>query len=413
MKSKMIYSAVLIGLASVAGAETVTTTTTMSQQVQNTSNGFSGLKSNATYSESMLNNQSVVGHQLNLLQYRQNGQLSDNAIYISGMGEVAPMWQTPSYGSSQTQVALPYFNLAFTSTVGDWVTGYVQLQANDAQTSAVTMPQAYFVVGNLTEMPVYFFGGKSVINFGNFYSPNNLTPTLTRIAFMQYGANIGAGLNYAGFNATASLANGDGTALMNMGATSAQQLNAFALNTSYTGEFGQNNSFYVGAGYTNATGFTNNSGKMVGAFDLNTGLTVAGLNLTAEYLITEQGVSGINTSSGSDANVNGHNAFAFNYFPLLEQVATVASTGGSALMAFSVGADYTLAIQGKDLVPYVSYSQVIHNYYNQVYSLELGTRYNIVDSVWIGAAYNNSQANMDGGAKPTANIFSVDLTAYF
>ena len=199
-----------------------------------------------------------------------------------------------------------------------------------------------------------------------------------------------------------------------MGATSAQQLNAVALSASYNSTFGQDSSYYLGAGYTNATGFTNNNGKMVGAFDLNAGIKVSGLNLTAEYLITEQGVSGVNTTSGANPNNNGgYNAFAINYFPLLDQLVAVASTGGSALMGFSITADYTLDIQGKDLIPYASYSQVIHNYYNQVYALELGVRYNIVDSVWLGAAYNNSQANLDGANKPTANIFSLDLTAYF
>lgn len=406
---------------------TTTTTTTMNAQVQQQNQAFSGLKSNPAFSQQMLNTQNVMNNQLKLLQDRQNGSLAADSVYVGGSAEMYANWRLPNgVANSQTSVQMPYTNLYVASTIGEWVTGYAQLQAqllgqydpttgDTTGSSDVTMPNAYFVVGNLDKAPVYFFGGKSVVNFGQFNQVTNFTPTVTRALFMQYGGNVGAGFTMDGLNLTGTLMNGDGLAMMNAGASSAQQLNAFSLNANYNFDLGNGNSAYVGAGYTNATGFENNSGKMVGAADLNAGLNVAGLGLYGEFVMTTDGVSGTNTTTSATTTNGGANAFGIAnpiYANLIADTVT-AFDSGATVKAWSLQADYTFALAGKDMVPYVSYSQAAQNNENNVYLAEVGTRYNIVDSIWVGGSYTYAGAKNGGDKQPNSNNFMIDGTVYF
>lgn len=396
---------------------TTTTTTTMNAQVQQQNAAFSGLKSNPAFSQQMLNTQNVMNNQLKLLQDRQSGNLAADSVYVGGSAEMYADWRLPnSSANSQTSVEMPYTNLYVASTIGEWVTGYAQLQAQLAEAnSSVQMPTAYFVVGNLDKAPVYFFGGKSVVNFGNFDQVTNFTPTVTRALFMQYGGNVGAGFQMGGLNLTGTVMNGDGLAMMNAGATSAQQLNAFSVNGTYNFDLGNGNNIYVGAAYTNATGFQDNNNKMVGAFDLNAGMNVAGLGLYGEFVMTMDGVSGTNTTTSATTTNGGADAFGIANPIYANLISTTANqfTSRSTVKAWSLQADYTLAVAGKDLVPYVSYSQAAQNTDNYVYMTEFGGRYNIVDSIWVGASYTFAGAKNSGDKQPNSNNFMLDGTVYF
>lgn len=429
MKLKAIVAALaattLATTAMAAEQTTTTTTTTMNAQVQQQNQAFSGLKSNPVLSEQMLNMQNVMNNQLKLLQDRQSGSLAADSVYVGGSAEMYANWRLPNGGAnSQTSVQMPYTNLYVASTIGDWVTGYAQLQAQLAEAnSSVQMPTAYFVVGNLDKAPVYFFGGKSVVNFGQFNQVTNFTPTVTRALFMQYGGNVGAGFNMAGLNLTGTLMNSNGLAMMNAGSTSgsttgsndSQQINAFSLNANYDFDLGNGNSAYVGAGYTNATGFQNNDGKMVGAADLNAGLEVAGLGLYGEFVMTTEGVSGLNNTSGPVTTNGGQDAYGINNPIYANLVSTTAAgfSSGSTVKAWSLQADYTFAIAGKNMVPYVSYSQAAQNVDNNVYLAEVGTRYNIVDSIWVGGSYTYAGAKNSGVDQSKSNNFMIDGTVYF
>jgi len=445
MKLKMIVAAVAATASASAFAAG-----SMNDQVQSGGNIVS-VRTDTDYSQQMLSNQNFTGSVLNILNARKSGDLASNAIYIGGKGELYAEYQSTSSvaaglgeggtlvrrsgatlnNNSSTEVNLPYADLAFTSTIGDWVTGFADLQVSNAADSSVKLPAAYFVVGNLSQSPFYGFGGKKVVEFGKFSSPNNFMPTLTRAYFMAYGGQVGTGFAMNGLDVVATFMNGKGMAMMNSQASNAQQLNDFAVNASYTGKAG-NLGYYAGAGYINATGFSgnknstviSNDNKMVGALDFNAGVTVQGLAVNGEFLVTTSGVHGMNetsvygnavkngnvayTSGASHPDSAGFTAFGFNALPVL-----VDFNAGSTVKAWSLDSSYTMPVAGKDMVPYVSYSQVAQNSDNNLYQFEVGTRYNVIDSVWLGGSYNFMSGKSQGTKVGNFNTLMVDATVYF
>lgn len=441
MKLKMIVAAVAATASASAFAAG-----SMNDQVQSGGNIVS-VRTDTDYSQQMLSNQNFTGSVLNILNARKSGDLASNAIYIGGKGELYAEYQSTSSvaaglgeggtlvrrsgatlnNNSSTEVNLPYADLAFTSTIGDWVTGFADLQVSNAADSSVKLPAAYFVVGNLSQSPFYGFGGKKVVEFGKFSSPNNFMPTLTRAYFMAYGGQVGTGFAMNGLDVVATFMNGKGMAMMNSQASNAQQLNDFAVNASYTGKAG-NLGYYAGAGYINATGFsadaTGLDNKMVGALDFNAGVTIQGLAINGEFLVTTSGVKGMNETStygnavksvtgvsignASHPDTAGFTAFGFNALPVL-----VDFNAGSTVKAWSLDSSYTMPVAGKDMVPYVSYSQVAQNSDNNLYQFEVGTRYNVIDSVWLGGSYNFMSGKSQGTKVGNFNTLMVDATVYF
>lgn len=439
MKLKMIVAAVAATASASAFAAG-----SMNDQVQN-GGGIVNVRTDASYSQQMLNNQQVTGSVLDILNARKSGDLAPNAIYIGGKGEIYAKYQNTSgvtthpltsgvinraganaNNNSSSEIKMPYADLAFTSTIGDWVTGFADVQVTNAASSNVTLPNAYFVVGNLAKSPFYAFGGKKVVEFGKFDSVTNFMPTLTRAYFMAYGGQVGAGFSMNGINATATLMNGKGESLMNSQASNAQQINNFALNASYDGKAG-NLGYYAGAGYVNATGFSENASvygvgannKMVGALDFNAGVMIQGLAVNGEFLVTTSGVKGTNSTalgvngavqgtSTKDIDSVGYTAFGINALPVLMNF-----NSGSTVKAWSLDSSYTMPVAGKDMVPYVSYSQVAQNSDNNLYQFEVGTRYNVVDTVWIGGSYNYMSGKSAGASVGKYNTLMLDATVYF
>ncbi|MDA0911154.1 MAG: LbtU family siderophore porin [Proteobacteria bacterium] len=427
MKLKIIVAAVAATASASAFAAG-----SMNDQVQN-GGGIVNVRTDANYSQQMLNNQQVTGSVLDILNARKSGDLAPNAIYIGGKGEIYANYQNTSgspasnpRNNSASEIKMPYADLAFTSTIGDWVTGFADVQVTNAASSNVTLPNAYFVVGNLAKSPFYAFGGKKVVEFGKFDSVTNFMPTLTRAYFMAYGGQVGAGFSMNGINATATLMNGKGESLMNSQASSAQQINNFALNASYNGKAG-NLGYYAGAGYANATGFSKNASvygsgadnKMVGALDFNAGVMIQGLAVNGEFLVTTSGVKGTNSTAlgvtgaakgtaTSTIDSVGSTAFGINALPVLKNF-----NSGSTVKAWSLDSSYTMPVAGKDMVPYVSYSQVAQNSDNNLYQFEVGTRYNVVDTIWIGGSYNYMSGKSAGSSVGKYNTLMLDATVYF
>ncbi len=456
MKLKMIVAAVAATASASAFAAG-----SMNDQVQNNGGGVVNVRTDANYSQQVLNNQNVTGTALDILHARKSGDLASNAIYIGGKGEIYGTYGNVSgnnngnyvpgtlvggskavvaggsdiTSNSNTNIKMPYADIALTSTIGNWVTGFADLQVTNVGSSNVTLPNAYFIVGNLQKSPVYFVGGKKVVDFGKFSSPNNFMPTLTRAYFMAYGGQVAAGYSQNGINATFTLMNGLGESMLNSAASNANQVNDFALSASYNGMAGKVK-YYAGAGYINATGFSHTAttsivpgaavssadNTMVGAVDFNGGMTVQGLSVNGEFLITTQGVRGMNESSVyGNARVNqgmasanavadstGYAAFGFNALP-----AVVDFTSGSTVKAWSLDSSYTMPVAGKDMVPYVTYSQVAQNSDNNLYQIEVGTRYNIIDTVWVGGSYNYMSGKSSGSSIGKFNTVMLDATAYF
>ena len=436
MKLKMIVAAVAVTVSAGAFAKG-----SMQQQVQERQqNGSLSFATDSELSYQMLNNQEVTGSALKILHARQSGEITPNVINIGGKGEMYAVYRKvdsksnsavyPSNeGSSTTAIKFPFFDLSFTGAVGDWTSAYIDLRASDVSSSDIKLPHVYFVIGNLDKAPVYGFAGKKVVEFGDFSSANNFMPTLTRAYFMAYGAQAGVGYADHGVNAVFTVMNGNGKYLLNSKASSANQLNNFALSATYDNEF-NDISYHAGAGYINATGFSrkananDNGSAMVGAFDLNAGMEMHGLTVNGELLMTIQGVHGMNDASvyhnaGRDTNsaqVNGdvsgdtagYKAFAFNALPSL-----VNFNSGSTVKAWSLDSSYTMPFAGKDMVPYLSYSHVVQNSDNNLYQIEVGSRYNVVDAVWVGGSYNYTSGKSSGTNVGKFNTVMLNASVYF
>ena len=428
----------IVALASVTFATSAMAATTN----DTADNAFAGLKSNTALSEQLLNTQNVMGNQLKLLKDRQSQNLTDNALYIGGSGEVYSAFALPNYNRggnlatdgkyvqtnskhTQTYLEMPYANVYVASTIGKYVTGYAQLQTTSAATSNVTLPQAYFILGDLSKTNFYLSAGKSVVNFGQFNQVNNYNPTMTRAFFMQYGATVSLGYAKDGINVNLSAANGDSLAVSNMTGNDVNQINAYTADIKYSGTLDNDSSYVVGMGLTNATGFTSNDGSNTGAIDFNAMFTMQGMQLSAEFVTTLSGVDSYNSNGNNELNkgtgdTTGAGAFGLYNNPVLMAAGIFNNAGGSLMKfdsgstvkALSLQAQYDVMVGGKTLVPYVSYSQVMQNSDNQAVLSELGARYNVFDSVWVGGSYTYAYSqNQD--TQYSANVISADATAYF
>jgi len=245
----------------------------MSKSSGNTG-GVSFVKYDADYTQKMLNNQdSGVNRELTILHSRESGQLSSNSIYLGGKGELQAQFRrmnSVSQGNNATGVGagsqrdadnstaieLPYANVIFTSTIGDWVTGYANMAVLNPVTNDVVMPDAYFVVGNLDKAPVYAWGGVKTVDFGDFSMDNTYIPGITRAAFLASGGQFGVGFHNHGVTATVTMMNGNADGSLNATNPGDQsQLNNFAANVRFEQTLNGKFTYHVGTGYINGTGF--------------------------------------------------------------------------------------------------------------------------------------------------------------
>jgi hypothetical protein len=422
MKLKTIVAAVAIATSACYASDHISNVDKIR------SNDIFNVRTNASYSQNVLNSRHATSIALDILKSRKSGNLSSNSIYISGKGEIYGSYGNINGSSngnniSTTNVKMPH--IAFTSTIGEWVTGFADVQVTNSGSKNINFPNVYFTVGNLLRSPFYLVGGKKVVDFGAFYSPNNFSPTLTRTYFMVYGGQIAGGFTHNGMNATFTLVNGFGQSMLNSNASKAHQLNDFALSVSYSSKSG-NLAYHSGAGYINATGFNRSASfnsQRVGAIDFNLGMTTAqGLSVNGEFLMTTRGVKATNNSSVYKKHINakntvsttsvasstGYTALGFNTLPRL-----IDFTSGATVKAWSFDTSYRIPVSGKEMIPYFSYSHVAQNSKNNIYQIEIGTRYNVIDTVWLGGSYNYITGKTSGSSIGKFNTLMLDLSAYF
>ena len=444
MKFRTIVATVVTTIcASVAVASPV------DNNFHNESDGIVNIRTYPQHSHHVLSNNQVTGHVLDILSSRccWDAEFSDallpNAVYIGGKGEISGTHSNfsdiepsiypahvPVPDDSSTIISMPYADFSVTSTVGDWVTAYTDFQVNDITSSNVILPKAYFVVGNLEKLPMYFFGGKKVVEFGSFDSVTNFTPTLTRAYFMAYGSQIGAGLSIDGFNFVATLMNGSyGGILNSKSSSSLNSLDNFAINTIFNYDLGEID-LSAGLGYIQATGFSKNStfenstAEEVGAISVNASARGYNFEAVGEFLITLQDVKGVNSSSvyssynlGNQSfaslhnDASGFNSFGFNSLPTL-----VKFDSGQSVKGWSLGLSHSLELtEYRDIVPYASYSQVMQDLDNNLYQVEMGIRCNVVDvdTIWVGGSYNYVSGKSYGVDIGEFRTLSLDATMYF
>lgn len=375
---------------------------------------------NSNLSWSMMSNTAGVGKEVTLLQARQNGlntpvtlggyvQADANYQHTNQAGEFvnADATSFSSTTTSASKLDLTNIDLAATAAIGSWVTGYVQLgqsyvgqsTLNSATTLGVStnntnlsVQDAYLVLGNLAQNPVYGFVGLKDIDFGSFASVDMYAQPLNRVFFAAQGNTAGIGLNAAGFNGTISAINGGSQTslvnatnlvlLQNTNTSSSKNVNNFAINMSYGAQTGAVN-WSLGAGYLNGSNtlFTTTTNSTNGAWDVNGKLSVAGFDLLAEYDLT--------------ANTT--------------QVPTILGTSNTAqrVTAWSLGADYNFPVFGFNSKVDAEYSTISlsSGTNNALQQFALGYNIQPVNNVWTGLEYlyNKVGSNINNAVNSNNN----------
>lgn len=333
----------------------------------------------------MMSYYSPVGREMYLLQARKSGKIGNSAVYLGGFMKADALWQV-SNQSSNFQFRNPVFttsgtsnknasgiqftnaNLLATVNLNQWATGYVQLGNQFiGETSTfdggnnVTFQQAYLLLGDLNQMPVYGFIGQKDIDFGHFASVNMYTQPLNRMMFAGSGNTAGVGYNAYGANVVLSAINGGlENNARNVYTSNNATLNNFALNASYGGNI-KGADWNVGAGYLQGANieFARNSGLQTnGAWDLNGQLSFMNFDLMAEY-----------TATTSPTNTT--------IFSQNENIA-----------AWNVGLAYNFPVMGRDSKVSFGYSQAKGMATKDLTQYVVGFRHQVWPNVWAGLEYS-------------------------
>ncbi len=401
-----------------------------SSQTTSGSTGSSGqfVQLNSDLTTQLLGNFGGTSRELAILAAKKTMQ--DNTLYIGGYGQFGLTWgaanqpytaSTGDVSKSHTDVSLDHVAMDLIGNLNQWAAAYIQMGASDVgQTNNDNSPkfqQAYILLGN-GQAPVYGFVGRKDIDFGNFSTVNMFAQPLTRELFDVNGNTAGVGYQAYGFNVVASLMNGgangnlnnnaagfwgagfptDGSATSIAGVnglytSSTNQLNNFALNTSYGATTGQIN-WSVGAGYLNGLWIGNSAynganNQRIGAWDLNGQVGFQGLSFLAEYVTTAQAVSygaaGSGRMSAWDLGTN----YTFNAGVIPNQ----------SVISF----DYSGAKQNQ--TDAVSANQFVIGARNQIWPKA---------NLWAGIeyAYDHMTGATSAGTLNNSNV-RLDLTANF
>lgn len=192
--------------------------------------------------------------------------------------------------NSINNYSLEYYML---STLGEWTSIFASLNtyAIDGQWSA-TPGGVYFILGNLNKLPVYTYAALSTVNFGNFDETTNFIPTLTRTYFMQSGVMLTCHIIKMAYKLILFLASPKSSLLQVANAYNGNAKLGFSVNMKYTKDL-QNvgDYWYLGAAYSNVSGFTNEHNDNIGVADFNFGMNINKFEFINEFVFTDKGVT--------------------------------------------------------------------------------------------------------------------------
>lgn len=349
---------------------------------------FDGIDNNVIFSQALLNTQQETSDGLFILESRQNGLLKDNYLYLGGMGSFTPVWGRDSQNglssNSVNNYTLEYYVL---STLGEWTSVYASLNTYTVNGQwNVTPGNIFFILGNLEKFPVYSYAALSTVNFGNFNETTNFLPTLTRLYFMQSGGNINVSYNQNGLQANfVFLGSSRNNNLLQV--ANAYNGNAnlgYSVNLKYTQDLDKVGDYwYAGTAYSNVSGFTNQNNDNVGVVDFNFGMNINKFEFINEFVFTDKGVT---RATDLSAGFNLRESFSASIFPGLQSSKFL--TSGGRIYSWSSQLDYTFDLYNKDLVPYVSYSQIQQASDNYAAMVNTGFRYNAFSDAWAGFSYS-------------------------
>jgi hypothetical protein len=354
---------------------------------------FDGIGNNVLLSQSVLNTQDGAAQgPIFEIQSRQNGLLNDDYLYLGATAAFLPIW-TPGSTSEDKSINNYNFEYYLLSTLGDWTTVYASLNTFTIDGEWNVNPgDTYLMLGNLKKFPVFTYVGLTTIDFGNFDEVTNFIPTLTRKFFMQSGGNVSVAYNEGGLHSSIALLSSSGNEYLQVanGYKGNNKLSISA-NLMYTHELEQDGDYwYAGTGYTNASGFTNDNNDNIGVVDFNFGISLNNFRFINEFVFTDKNVT---KKTDLSAAFNLRESFFVSILPSLEDSSFL--TDNAKVYSWASQFSYSGQLYNRELIPYVSYSQVQQSGTNYASIVEGGFRYNAFADAWAGASYTYVKGEAD------------------
>lgn len=202
-------------------------------------------------------------------------------------------------GDTATDARLLHANAAVAGHVNDWITLYGELLFSDVfsfpdfKQGSLQVRQAYAVIGNLNETPLYGYVGKKNVNFGDM---GTLSPFSQAMVWHYFGAlheGLGVGYDDGNFNVSVSALNG-GRGIRASDSEAKGKLNNMAVNALLRSDDDWFR-WQVGGGFLLGTIYDgafpehldpNVFGDYNHAWDLNARVGLGDITLAAEYAST-------------------------------------------------------------------------------------------------------------------------------
>jgi hypothetical protein len=335
-----------------------------------------------------------------------------------------------STARNRTAVTLTNIRLSAVASFNQWANGILQFGDNylgqtlngnvhngfTYNNNNIIVQQAYLLIGNLSQSPLYGFVGKKYIDFGQFQNVNVFTQPLTRQFFQANGNTVGIGMVSGGFDVAVSAMNGgahdnvlystNNSVSQNIYTPNNAMINNFAVSVGYGMKNKDGFDWHVGAGFLNggataiakkqtSTAVTSNS-----VADVNARLSMNNIDFYAEYL-----------TSLSDAAT-------------YDNITTPTYKAGGRSQGWQVAGDYKFSWMGHKSMFGLSYSAVkavgnSNASYNQIVT---SVRQEAMKNVWVGVEYayqdgvpivSGVGTDIDNHSGTTNNTVTLDLTAYF
>lgn len=160
----------------------------------------------------------VTGDAAYLLRARRSGLLDGNTLTISGYFKAAHFFERTDSagkfpilnrfpnqhgpGTRNDDFVVNAAGIAFTGTVGDWLTGYLQYEYSEvifsSDQSQVQAREFYAVLGNLDVFGGYLAYGRKTIDFGEQTGYNPFTHTINQHFFWALADEPVLELGYVG-----------------------------------------------------------------------------------------------------------------------------------------------------------------------------------------------------------------------
>lgn len=203
-------------------------------------------------------------------------------------------------GTTATDARITQANAAMMLHAAPGVSGYLETLFSDVFTfptfnqGSFQMRQAYVVLGDLQQSPLYGFIGKKNVTFGDFRTLSPFSQAMPWHYFAPLAEGIGGGYSADGLDISAMAINGS-RGIRVSDSPKKGHLNNFAINGSYTSRPDDETEITIGAGYLHGTIYNAGvaehtdpsvTGPNNPAWDVNTRVRLGRYYATAEYVTT-------------------------------------------------------------------------------------------------------------------------------